>query len=194
MANPFVTIDRRGDVKLQVGCSRDGSDLACQQSEFLVCSRTMARASPVFDCMLYGPYVEAAHNDSVDWIVRLPDDKPFPFQVFLNIAHANFAMIPKVLSVDNLYDLAALTNYYDATPLLSPWIEGWLASTSEIIRDGNISLPRMLWVSWEFGCKENFGTVARRILMETASPPREPLDANAGDEIQAPYIIGERWV
>ncbi len=192
MTSPFVTVDRRGDVRLKVGCNHDGNDLEWQQSEFLACSRTLARASPVFDRMLYGPYAEATHDNSADWIVRLPDDKPFPLQVFLNIAHANFAMVPKVLSVDNLYDLAALTNYYDATLLLSPWIQGWLASAAEIIRDANIILPRMLWVSWEFGCKESFSTVARRILMEARSPSPQSLDANEDDEIQAPYIIGKK--
>ncbi len=195
MCSDFVQVDRRGDLTLQVGRGEAGTgDASWLHADFLVCSRTLARVSPVFDRMLYGPFVEANKHSNKDngqagWTVALKQDKPAPMQVFLNIAHANVALVPHVLSVDNLYDLAVLTNYYDATALLAPWIDVWMAATAEVARDANLIQPKLLWIFWEFGRKDDFRLVAHRMLMEEAPPPSTRTDE--GDEIQAPHIIGE---
>ncbi|TQV93295.1 hypothetical protein V2A60_010275 [Cordyceps javanica] len=187
-----VAVDCRGDVRLQVGCDPGTGDSdSWQYAEFLVCSRTLARASPVFDRMLYGPYMEATRRngkDSADWSIALPEDKPAPMQLFLNIVHAKFALVPLILSVDNLYDLAVLTNYYDATLLLLPWIEAWMASVAEISHDANVIQTKLLWICWEFGRKEDFSKIAYRMLME--EPPQSRNAPAGSDEIQAPRIIG----
>ncbi|KAF1738459.1 hypothetical protein CRV24_000385 [Beauveria bassiana] len=186
----FIAVDRRGDVTLQVGRDCETRDNFWQPAEFLVCSRTLARASPVFDRMLYGPYIEAMGGNKTDatgWTVALPEDKPAPMQVFLNIAHANFVLVPLILSVDSLYDLAVLTNYYDATPLLLPWIGAWMASLAEISQDANEIQYKMLWIAWEFGRKEEFGAVAHRMLMEQP----EQCEEAAGDQVQVPHILDE---
>lgn len=176
-------------VTLQVGRDCETKDNFWQPAEFLVCSRTLARASPVFDRMLYGPYIEAMGNktDATGWTVALPEDKPAPMQVFLNIAHANFVLVPLILSVDSLYDLAVLTNYYDATPLLLPWIGAWMASLAEISQDANEIQYKMLWITWEFGRKEEFGAIAHRMLMEQP----EQCEEAAGDQVQVPHILGK---
>ncbi|OAQ98236.1 hypothetical protein LLEC1_06484 [Akanthomyces lecanii] len=122
----------------------------------------------------------------ITWIVALPESKPAPMKVFLNVAHANVSQIPHILSVENLYDLTVLTNYYDATLLLSPWIDVWMAAMSEISRDANAIQHRLLWISWEFGRAETFRTVAHRMLME--EPPRAR-NTNEDDDVQAPQII-----
>ncbi|KAM3492026.1 hypothetical protein MY3957_004684 [Beauveria namnaoensis] len=185
----FMAVDRRGDVTLQVGRDCETKDNFWQPAEFLVCSRTLARASPVFDRMLYGPYIEAMGNktDATGWTVALPEDKPAPMQVFLNIAHARFDLVPLILSVDSLYDLAVLTNYYDATPLLLPWIGAWMASLAEISQDANEIQYKMLWIAWEFGRKEEFGAIAHRMLMEQP----EQCEEAVGDQVQVPHILDE---
>ncbi|KAK8145709.1 hypothetical protein G3M48_004094 [Beauveria asiatica] len=184
----FIAVDRRGDVTLQVGRDCETTDNSWQSAEFLVCSRTLARASPVFDRMLYGPYIEAMGNKTdaaTGWTVALRQDKPAPMQVLLNIAHARFALVPLILSVDNLYDLAVLTNYYDATPLLLPWIAAWMASLAEISQDANEIQYKMLWITWEFGRDGEFGAIAHRMLMEQPEQCQEPV----GDQVQVPHIF-----
>lgn len=190
MCSDFVVVDRRGDLRLKVGCEPGTRDDCWQRVDFLVCSRTLARASPVLDRMLYGPFIEAKHDpkDSSSWTVALPEHKPASMEVFLNIAHASVDRVPHILSVSQLYDLAALTNYYDATPLLSPWIDVWMASMLEISRDANMLQPKLLWISWEFGRMETFRIVAHRMLMEE---PQRAIDAHDGNEVQAPHIIGK---
>lgn len=193
MADEPGAIDRHGDLRLKVGSPQQAGDTLCQRVEFLVCSRALARASPVFDRMLYGAFAEASHNQtsSEGWTVELKEDKPAAMEVFLNIAHANFARVPHVLSVDGLYDVAVLTHYYDATRLLAPWVGSWMASIVEMTRDANVIMPKMLWISWEFGRKEDFIAVARRMLMEAKTPWAMEPDSE-DDAVQTPpHIVGK---
>ncbi|OAQ69831.2 nuclear pore protein-like protein [Pochonia chlamydosporia 170] len=186
MSNQSNCIDPRGDVSLKIKTPEKEVTAV-----FLACSRALARASPVFDRMLYGNFAEAKSNNSntTDWIVKLEDEKPAPMETFLNLAHSNFARIPKTFSIDNLYDLVVLTHYYDATHLLAPWIETWLSSVGEIVRDASDIMSKMIWITWELGRKEQFTIIARRMLMEAKEP--WPSAADDSEAIQAPpYIIG----
>lgn len=83
---PIVEADPRGDLTLNVGNpSDDPSSSRC----FLVCSRTLARISPVFDRMLYGAFAESRgkHTAEAAWTVDLPEDPPFAFTIFVTISH-----------------------------------------------------------------------------------------------------------
>lgn len=82
---PFQ-VDSHGDLTLLVGEVK---------KPFLVCSRSMARASKVFDVMLFGPSKEATASKSKDWSVELPEDDPAAFSILLNIAHAKFDLLPQ---------------------------------------------------------------------------------------------------
>ncbi|KAI8267569.1 hypothetical protein K4K56_004477 [Colletotrichum sp. SAR 10_98] len=72
MPTPSKTFDSKGDLYLVVGIR------AGDPSTFLVCSKVLARASPVFDKMLFGPFAESrpstesSKQDSA-WIVHLPE-------------------------------------------------------------------------------------------------------------------------
>ncbi|KAJ0372195.1 hypothetical protein COL26b_009237 [Colletotrichum chrysophilum] len=87
---PTKILDSKGDLYLVVGSDIRAGD----PSTFLVCSKALARASPVFDKMLFGPFAESrpstesSKQDSV-WIVHLPGDEPAHFEVVLNILHCN---------------------------------------------------------------------------------------------------------
>lgn len=159
-----VIMDYRGDLILRVGAAHGN------ETTFKTCSRTLSRASPVFDRMLYGDFSESKANSTTNdgtWSVDLPSDNPAAMKVFLSICHAAFSKVPRVLSVDELYDITVLTNYWDATLMLRPWIVGWMASVEEIISDANTLHPKMLWISWELGRKRTFEVTVDRMLMET---------------------------
>lgn len=175
MSSKEVILDSRGDIRLRVGKpdSEDG------QITFLVCSRALARVSPVFDRMLYGNFAESKANSGAgdgsgsDWTVTLLEDKPQPMHIFLELAHANFQQMPKPLSVDEIYDLTVLTNYYDCTQLVVPWMGMSMPSIDRIMSvpttpDSTISLSKMLWVTWELGLQEAFNDLSRKLLMESA--------------------------
>ncbi|CAI4213550.1 unnamed protein product [Parascedosporium putredinis] len=73
--------------------------------------------------------------------------------------------VPKTVSIDELYDLTVLTNYLDSTKSLVPWIERWMAliNINEIKSE---FMAQFLWIAWEFGARDDFVVIARRMLME----------------------------
>ncbi|KAI1397247.1 hypothetical protein F4819DRAFT_490701 [Hypoxylon fuscum] len=187
MSEPLIEFDRHGDLKLRVGPPNGTAS-----NSFLVCSRALARISPVFDRMLYGSFSEAKPADSEDWVVELPEDDPASLAILIRIAHGRFSEVPKVLPIDRLYTLTTLTHYYDATEALVPWIDTWLASVDDILRDSNMLMPKLLWITWEFGRKSLFRITARRILTEAPASLLESYSPSKG--LQMPPDIIERII
>jgi hypothetical protein len=163
-----VVIDPHGDLKLHVG--KDEGDET--RVTFLVCSRTLARTSTVFDRMLYGCFRESSDKLKADddWEIDLQDERPATMDIFLNITHSNVAKVPRILSVDELYELTICTNYYDTSHILGFWVDAWVSSVDEIARDANALMPKLLWIFWELGRKEELIAVADRMLLEWKGP------------------------
>ncbi|KAI0377600.1 hypothetical protein F5Y04DRAFT_173441 [Hypomontagnella monticulosa] len=184
MSEPSVEFDQRGDLRLRVGPANETSS-----TSFLVCSRTMARISPVFDRMLYGSFAEAKPTDAENWVVDLPEDDPASLAIIVRIAHGHFNEVPRILTIERLYTLTTLTHYYDATPILTPWVDTWLNSVDDILRDSNILMPKFLWVAWELGQKVLFKATARRILFEAPASILESCSPSHG--LQMPPDIIE---
>ncbi|KAK7911814.1 hypothetical protein PG985_014295 [Apiospora marii] len=90
---------------------------------FRVCSRTMARSSPVWKKMLYGGYAESKPKDR-DWIVEIPDDDVLAVEFFLNTIHTRFEKVPpfnETPELDHLYRIAVVADKYDMIRFLRPW-------------------------------------------------------------------------
>ena len=79
-----VIIDPRGDLHLGIGISGTGGDPA---QSFQVCSRTLARMSPVLERMLYGSFAESNSQRQTDWTIELPEVKAAPFALLAFICH-----------------------------------------------------------------------------------------------------------
>ena len=187
MGDSHIILDRHGDIEVKVGGPDDAD-----KTTFVSCSRTLARVSPVFDHMLYGTFAEGRCNQDPqdDWTINLPDDNPVPMKVFLNIAHANFSEVPKDLTVGDLYELVVLTHYYDSTRLLTPWVETWMSSLGSKQSTPPSDMPKLLWISWEFGRREDVTTISRQMLLEFDGNWFN--DTDKLEDIQTPpYIIGE---
>ncbi|KAK1464054.1 hypothetical protein CMEL01_12815 [Colletotrichum melonis] len=106
IATEKVSFDDRGDLTLRVGSLEDGS---ADVFDFVVCSRALARASPVFRAMLFSGFSESKPEGDT-WIVKLPEDRPAPFFILLNIIHGCFSAVPQKLELDELYQLLVVTN------------------------------------------------------------------------------------
>lgn len=131
-----VIIDPDGDLRLRVGtteCVSSEPDHEHRTATVFVCeSKTLSRASPVWKAMLYGPWRESRDSNNPaqgEWVVELPDDKPEPMAMVLNIIHSRFETLPDVQSKDSipeLYELAVLSDKYDLAKVFRPWAETWL--------------------------------------------------------------------
>lgn len=184
-----IEFDKHGDLRLQVG-----SDETQPPIIFTVCSRALARVSPVFDRMLYGNFIEAKSSkskESDEWVVKLPEEKPVPLSIFLYISHGHYHRVPSSLPVDELYNLTTLTHYYDSTRMLAPWIKSWVLSVEEDARESTTSMTKALWICWELGAKSSFTKIARQLMMESAGPldPKDPIF----QDLQTPPDIIGQW-
>jgi len=160
-ATPSETIiDSAGDLRLEVGANhRD------EQVSFIVCSKALARRSPIFKTMLFGPFAESKPSADGEWVVHLPDDHPHGFRILMHIIHANFAGVPVTLDSDKLtgmrksseydllYEIARMTDKYDMVDVVRPWINTWnekshafYATDAEAHFHGQLT-----WIAWVFG-------------------------------------------
>ncbi|KAM0226668.1 hypothetical protein ACHAPO_012167, partial [Fusarium lateritium] len=154
-----MEFDKHGDIKLCVGKTNPAT--------FKACSRALARTSPVFDRMLYGGFIESKKPDNGEWVVSLPEDKATAMALFLHISHGQFDRIPRTLSIDDLYDLTVLSNYYDGTRMLEPWMGRWMHSIEDNAKQSNETMTKYLWITFEFGFKDSFARMARHMIMES---------------------------
>ncbi|KAJ3951382.1 hypothetical protein N0V92_012211 [Colletotrichum tropicale] len=121
---PTTTFDSKGDLHLVVGGDvRDGDP-----STFLVCSRTLARASSVFDKMLFGPFAESrppteSSEQESAWVVHLPDDDPNPMEAVLNILHFNYKEISRDFTPPILSGMVIVADKYDCIGIFKLWGE-----------------------------------------------------------------------
>ncbi|KAJ5018025.1 hypothetical protein K4K57_006601 [Colletotrichum sp. SAR 10_99] len=150
--------DPIGDLTLSVG--EDGVAY-----EFVVCSRTLSRWSPVFRTMLFGGFAESRPAEAA-WSVSLPEDLPSAMFLVLSIIHGCFEDVPTSLSQFELYQTLAVTEKYDMTKIVRPWAALWFKPYKKIssIKGNEI----LLWVSWELGYAENFRSLAKDLLLSSS--------------------------
>lgn len=128
---PIVELDERGDKILTVGAERPDPK---KTMRFRVCSRALARVSPVMAAMLFGKFSEST-QDAID----LPDDDAETMEILLSIAHSDFAPAQKVagiyeencalrnhLLIDDVYKIVLLAEKYLMTAPLRPWAASWI--------------------------------------------------------------------
>ncbi|KAH7014540.1 uncharacterized protein B0I36DRAFT_369487 [Microdochium trichocladiopsis] len=135
MAIETHSIDNHGDLWLIVGeqVERD-EDPACK---LRVCSRTIARASPVFHAMLYGNWRESAKpNDGSDWIVNLPFDSGTSMRDLLGVIHGDskaFATIGAQDSKDfsRMWGVLTAADKYSCLGVLGLWAPSWINACSQ---------------------------------------------------------------
>jgi len=99
------------------------SSSAKEKHEFLVNRKTLRFASPVWKKMLDpdGHFME--HDTTV---LSLPDNKPGPMLLILDIAHLRFAKLATVrMNRAVLIDLAILCDKYDMAALVKPFLQTW---------------------------------------------------------------------
>ncbi len=110
--------DERGDLTLIVGAD---------QVTFKVCSRALARSSPVWEALLYGPFAEGRAQQSVsDWEISLPEDRPEALRILLTVAHRGVDDLPHEIAHPNLLRLAIAADKYDMTGSLKPFWNKWV--------------------------------------------------------------------
>ncbi|KAJ0346923.1 hypothetical protein KNSL1_007048 [Colletotrichum chrysophilum] len=150
--------DTRGDLTLKFGGDQSAY-------EFVVCSRTLGRSSPVFQAMLFNGFTESKPSDGAAWNVQRPDDDPSPIFLILSIIHGHFQHVTRTLREKQLYEVLVVTEKYDMTKILNPLASTWFAPYEEIRFLGSDETFPLLWSSWELGHIKAFSRFAAGLMV-----------------------------
>lgn len=176
LESELIELDICGDTLLVIGEELDSQELDFHgpTRTYLVCSEILARVSSTFAHIFADSSRHSSRSQPVrpagSWnVFHISQDDALAFDYFARIAHGRFNDIPETLSIDQLYELTMLTHRYNATCILAPWIERWMATVSCPSPEYGLSMYKLLAASYELGCKRTFETTTRRILMELPS-------------------------
>lgn len=137
------------------------------KQECIVCSRSVSRASPVFQRMLYGSFAESKPSKG-EWVVSLPEDDAEVLALMLHIVHGQFDKVPLTPSEETMYSIAILTDKYDMAASLRPWATSWLEhlKTNEG-GTGDDHGGQRIWIAWELGDADLFEEEATNLLVSS---------------------------
>ncbi|KAJ1330875.1 BTB/POZ domain-containing protein [Microdochium nivale] len=187
-------IDARGDLFLIVGTSLTETPPPVR---YQVCSKTLARSSPVFDKMLFGGFAESlpSMQDNSDWVIELPEDNTGAMAQVLHLMHGSYAKFtlgskPKFDSAEELmllYKFFVAADKYDCTPLTQPWAQRWLDAISSMGSRGYNELYMLTWIYFQLGHQRCYEIVMEKLI----SVSRRPL-AHSTVMVLPPDIFGEK--
>jgi hypothetical protein len=176
-----IYFDRQGDVRLEV----DGTIL-------VVSSKTMSLISDPWNAML-GPtssFSEALSKHSKP--ILLPEDDIEALTIILHIAHLQFDKVPLQLEFDQLLSIAVLTDKYQATQIVRPWLSNWVNGLKHLVDEDGYE--EWLWIAWEFGISDSFEHIANRLVLESRTNSDKQCLTSSGRVLtknMPPDIIGK---
>jgi hypothetical protein len=176
-----IYFDHKGDVRLLV-----------DQTILVVSSKAMSLISDPWNAMLgpEGAFSEAKSGRSEP--IPLPDDDLGALSIILNIAHLRFDKVPAHLEFNQLLRLAVLTDKYQATQIVRPWISTWIKGLEHLAnKDGH---EEWLWIAWEFGLSNSFERVAKRLVLQSRTNSDKQCLTSSGkvlDKNMPPGIVGK---
>jgi hypothetical protein len=158
-------VDPRGDLFLVLGNVKNNIS-------FQVCSRTLARSSPVWDTLLYGPYLEGQAQQKDDtWEVDLPEDDPLALRIILHAVHYRLDAMPSTVPFDILVQLVVVSDKYDMVASLKPFWRAWYRQTdqSQLFHEGPKRLVQHLWIAHTLGEGLEFRNAVMQLLFRANS-------------------------
>ena len=152
-------IDKNGDVLIQTSAK-----------EFLVSSKILAVASPVFEAMFKSNFLEGSTIRNVQHPLELPlpDDDPDALAVLLHTSHFSSKYKLSKLKADLQLDIAQLCDKYDCKMSVYGESGRWLRSLNE--RDDESSV---LWtlstVAFLMGHVDEFSNLTTRLMLKSSA-------------------------
>ncbi|KAK8040062.1 hypothetical protein PG993_008473 [Apiospora rasikravindrae] len=162
-----VVLDDDGDLLIKV---IDSASWPLQNKEFLVDSHTMARASEKWKELVKA--MQKHSSSSKHPITNLRGNST-AYDLIFFVMHCRFADIPTKLDQPTFYELLKITEEYQVTYLLQPWVVKWVKDHQEppcvvppqydrvyFIPD----LHERLWIAWVLGAKLMFRDIIMFII------------------------------
>lgn len=132
-------LDERGDLILVVGPER---------REFLVCSRTLLRASKTFEVLFNRRYEGADGHMRLD----IKEIGVVPLHLVLQVIHGNPTKVDEFIDDPNtLHDVLVVTHHFKMTQCLAPIAGKWLRKTYSPEPAGFHNIAVQLWITHQLG-------------------------------------------
>jgi hypothetical protein len=153
-----VIIDDHGDAVI-ISRAEDES------THFIVCSRDFARVCEPWNAMVKCRTTTGAHANAGQLTITLENDDLYALELVLRIAHLQFDRIPISVSLRQLLALSFLTDKYQATRIVRPWLPRWLEEEW-----WNLSIMNKIdhiYIAWEYGLVECFKEHTSILVQDT---------------------------
>ena len=149
---------------------------------FLVSSRHLILASPVFKAMLTGVWSEGIKNDNGLLQISAEDWDVEALAIVMNVLHSHYSQVPRTLTLEMLAKAAVIVDYYQVHEALQVMTSLWIEPLKE-----SISLPEtlerkhLLWmaVAWVLREANIFEVVTETAILQsrrdTEFPPDLPI-------------------
>ncbi|SMR64265.1 unnamed protein product [Zymoseptoria tritici ST99CH_3D1] len=144
-------------------------DLLIYHNEFtiplLLCSKAFALLCKPWAKMVEYRMVMGSEESKEDERMKidLSDDDPIALSILLYISHLRFEMVPSFLSLKQLFALSVLTDKYEATRMVRPWIAHWLSIWNFASMETKVA---NVWIAWEFGLLGDFERIATALVLD----------------------------
>ncbi|TGZ82638.1 hypothetical protein EX30DRAFT_193564 [Ascodesmis nigricans] len=153
-STPTIEIDPRGDVLLQT-----------PTTSFLVASKCLTLASPVFSAMLHGHFLEASSLSTTGSVTISVDDDPEILCIIFNILHYRHRQVPSSLTSAQLLELAVVADKYDLADAIHPAYLTWRGDPKTMGVGPGVPAPARIFIAWVFRDREWFYVATRYTLL-----------------------------
>ena len=106
--------------------------------------------------------------------LRLPEDKPAPLLILLNLMHGRIRAVPRKVNMDMLTELAILVDKYELLEITEIVLNSWLNGMDKNIKEEfNNDLLSWICISYVFKKAKIFQRVTKIAQMQSRGPIEE---------------------
>ncbi|KAF2097098.1 hypothetical protein NA57DRAFT_77353 [Rhizodiscina lignyota] len=151
-----TTFDEDGDVALLL----DQQPNQTYGKRFVVSSKVLSLASPVWKAMFSGKYREGAKSEDIPF----PDDDPWALAFMLNLAHLRFASVTDPTPLE-MVKIAVLCDKYDLVSLCRFHVDGWVRRHRPTVDGDPVRYTGIIFFAWVFGYAEWMRALSHNLII-----------------------------
>ncbi|KAJ8071771.1 hypothetical protein OCU04_002086 [Sclerotinia nivalis] len=159
---------------------------------FVVSSRHLSLASPVFKAMLRGNFQEGVKLKEAGKIeIPLPDDDSAAWKILLNIIHGQYMAIPLQLKLQVITQIAVLVDKYRMHEVVYLFVPTWRKA---------MDYPPTRWediiswicISWVFELREEFRELTKKVQLDCVKTFESTIRFYNLDNLPIPQLVIDR--
>ncbi|KAF7863207.1 hypothetical protein EAF04_007290 [Stromatinia cepivora] len=156
---------------------------------FVVSSRHLSLASPVFKAMLRGNFQEGLKLKETGKIeIPLPDDDSAAWKILLNIIHGRYMAIPLQLKLQVITQIAVLVDKYRMHEVVYLFFPTWRKA---------MDYPPTRWediiswicISWVFELREEFRELTQKVQLDCVKTFESTIRLYNLDNLPIPQVV-----